>query len=231
MFKCVYLALLLIAATLSACSADEEKNLNTEEAKKIGFYETYNFDELQEVLQNVIKAEQNAVGEDKSVFKRFYTTDYGAIMGFASAADTAAVNRAFEQYGKEILPAYLRLAWTTEAESDGDLKGCYGLVALRAVNAEGEPSMTGESLIEASYSKEFGRYCLSLRFNNAGGKQFSYVTAQNTGRQLAITFDGKVLSTANVLAQVDGGCLQISGNFTEEEVRGFVDRLYGVTTK
>ncbi|MFZ2641027.1 MAG: protein kinase [Verrucomicrobiia bacterium] len=58
---------------------------------------------------------------------------------------------------------------------------------------------------------------VEVNFNEAGAKQFAQVTGMNIGKQLAVVFDGKVLSAPRIMSQIHNKAV-ITGNFTAVEV-------------
>jgi len=61
-----------------------------------------------------------------------------------------------------------------------------------------------------------GEAVVSIRFNNAGGRKFGRVTAENVGKPFAIILDNVVISAPNINEPILGGSAQISGTFTVE---------------
>ena len=154
-------------------------------------------------------------------------------MGYVLATDTAAVNRIITQYGGPILPADLKLAWSFKPyEPDTSYQGPerFELIALRTSYTSGDrkTAMTGESIEKASSenSKKMG-YLVNVRFNDEGARVLSRLTSQNIGKHIAFVVKDKVYSYPQVMNRVDGGRVQITGNFTEEEAHALVDFIYG----
>ena len=66
------------------------------------------------------------------------------------------------------------------------------------------------------FDPQSGNPVVSIRFNNAGGRKFGRVTAENVGKPFAIILDNVVISAPNINEPILGGSAQISGNFTVE---------------
>ena len=60
-------------------------------------------------------------------------------------------------------------------------------------------------------------YVVSLTLTDEGAVKFGTATAENIGRQIAIVYDGEVISAPTVNEAIGNGQAQISGNFTFEE--------------
>lgn len=76
----------------------------------------------------------------------------------------------------------------------------------------------GDSLTNAqqSFDQRNNQAVVDITFDQAGGKKFADLTAQNTGKPFAIILDGQVLSAPNINEPILGGKAQISGSFTTE---------------
>lgn len=66
---------------------------------------------------------------------------------------------------------------------------------------------------------------VSLNFNDEGAKLFEQVTAQQTGKRLAIFLDGQLISAPVVRERIPSGQAQISGGFAVDEARLLAQRL------
>ncbi len=71
---------------------------------------------------------------------------------------------------------------------------------------------------------EFGRWSISMSFNDRGTAAFADVTSANIGRRLAIMLDDTVYSAPTINTAITGGSAEITGSFTYEDAR----RLAGV---
>lgn len=76
----------------------------------------------------------------------------------------------------------------------------------------------GDSLTNAqqSFDSRTNEAVVDITFDQAGGKKFADLTAQNVGKPFAIILDGQVLSAPNINEPILGGKAQISGSFTTE---------------
>ncbi len=58
---------------------------------------------------------------------------------------------------------------------------------------------------------------ISIEMKREGSRKFERVTADNTGKRLAIVLDGVVYSAPNIQERISGGRAQITGKFTSAE--------------
>lgn len=58
---------------------------------------------------------------------------------------------------------------------------------------------------------------VSIEMKREGSRKFERVTADNTGKRLAIVLDGVVYSAPNIQERISGGRAQITGQFTSSE--------------
>jgi preprotein translocase subunit SecD len=90
-----------------------------------------------------------------------------------------------------------------------------------------EAAMNGDDVgvVLPGFDQATKQPIVSLRFNGRGTRRLGHVTAENVGRPLAIVLDGAVLSAPVIREPITGGSLQISGNFTVEEVNNIATLL------
>jgi len=89
-----------------------------------------------------------------------------------------------------------------------------------------EPELTGETITDAypqpgsGYDpSSFGKFEVSLTFNDEGARTFSRVTGANLGKRLAIVLDRKVHSAPVIQAKIRDGRARITGLETMEEAK------------
>lgn len=212
--------------------------VNNETASRIGFYETYRVTEIAEILSALNEeATSHNADADSATFGKltgFATlvdiSPNAPIVGMVAANDTAAVDSIIARYGAEFLPPDLKLAWKFKPVEDGTSRhGCYELIALRTSGVQRGPAMTGETITAAQYefAEQIGCPVIDLKFDDAGAKELFRVTSINLARNLAIVIGEKVYCFPMVQSPVEGGLVQITGDFTEEEATQIVDYIYG----
>ncbi|GAA0573504.1 protein translocase subunit SecD [Caenispirillum bisanense] len=79
--------------------------------------------------------------------------------------------------------------------------------------------VAGDRLTDAQPSFQNGQPVVSFRFDTAGARQFGNVTTANTGRQLAILLDDKVISAPRINEPIVGGSGVITGSFTVQQAQ------------
>lgn len=233
------LSILMLVACLgtsvftTSCKKEQKGEIDKKAVAQIGFYETYQY---KDIVQDISKLCE-AAGDSTLLKNTINVYDEGPVVCNVEKSDTAAINAIIEKFGKDILPANLKLMWTEksnviEVPTNTDFTSrkkidCFQLIALKT-DESGKPAMTGESIVSAETTGEQYRgYTIAIAMDKEGGKMFSKVTADNIGRTLAIVYKDKVLSYPIVNCQIDGGRVEISGNFTEQDAKDFVNVLYG----
>lgn len=74
-------------------------------------------------------------------------------------------------------------------------------------------------------SDQYARPIVNIEFTPEGARKFHDVTGRSVGKPLAILLDGKVISAPQVNEAISGGRAQISGQFSNQEVRDLVIQL------
>lgn len=93
--------------------------------------------------------------------------------------------------------------------------------SIEFVDAEGKLVINGSDIETAqagTHKGDFGNeYVVDLTLNASGTKKFAKGTKDNIGKQIAIVYDGQVISAPNVNEAISGGKAQISGQSTYAE--------------
>ena len=76
--------------------------------------------------------------------------------------------------------------------------------------------------IKSRYTKSFE---IGLVLTEAGAHKFYLLTKEHIGQALAIVIDKQIVSMPVVQAAIEGGKINITGNFTEEEVHKMIASL------
>lgn len=231
-----------VAACVLAVSCEKAHrysgSVNQEAVKQIGIYETYTLVDLSSCLNALSKeaAKHSAKSDtvtlvellnlsESATYQKYLSTP---VVGYVLPADTAAVDSIVARYYGEFMPQNLKLAWSFKPVDGGpSYQGPerYELIALRTSN--GQPAITGKIEKATSECDNIKGNVVTLGLTPEGSRIFSLVTKANIGKNIALVVKGKVYSYPMVMAQVDGGSVGISGNFTEEEANGLVDFIYG----
>ena len=125
-------------------------------------------------------------------------------------ASRALSENAKEEFEKLLADIPGGMVSKSDAESSRDGVERYYLLGASLVG--------GKDLVDAKPQYDsLGRIGVSLRFNSEGARLFETATANNVGRQLAITLDGITISAPVVQERISGGEAQITVSFSTEE--------------
>ncbi len=143
----------------------------------------------------------------------------GPVVGYANAADTAAVNSMLNRPDiRVMLPRDIKLMWGVKAMKGTDV--IYELFAIKANTRQQKAPLDGSAITEAraEYSQSNGAAAeVSMVMNAMGAKTWARLTKENTGNYIAIVLDDYVYSAPLVHGEIPGGRSSISGNFTYNE--------------
>ena len=145
-----------------------------------------------------------------------YQLRMGPVIGYCLSKDTAEVMQMLTSDStKPLIPLHVRFRWSMTPNRPSDL---YSLFALNFDSA-GTPFMSGKIVRQASFHYDAdGKPQISIEFNDEGRKRFYLMTRRNIGKSIAITVDGKVVSSPKVIAEIKEGRAVLSGG-SENEFR------------
>ena len=150
----------------------------------------------------------------------------GPVIGRAMSFDTAAVNRYMQlPQVKALLPRDIKLFWGVKsADPAGTV---YDLYAIKANTRDGKAPLDGGVVTDAreEYSQHGAAAEVSMVMNATGARTWARMTADNTGRSIAIVLDGYVYSAPNVKDEIEGGRSSITGQFTIQEAKDLANVL------
>lgn len=87
------------------------------------------------------------------------------------------------------------------------------------------PVVSGQDLSDAKPSIDSIKPGIGITFNAKGASDFAKATIANTGRQMAIVIDDKIISAPVINEPILSGKAIISGNFTPEEMNNLAISL------
>ncbi|MCA9443174.1 MAG: hypothetical protein KC964_20410, partial [Candidatus Omnitrophica bacterium] len=70
-----------------------------------------------------------------------------------------------------------------------------------------------------------GDFLVALRFNDEAAERFSKVSEGNINRQMAMVFDGEVITSPVIRAPITGGRAIIEGGFSKEEAENMIEAI------
>jgi len=98
------------------------------------------------------------------------------------------------------------------------------------IKLEINPSLTSADILKIKkvYSKSFrNRPEISIVLTKEGAQKFYMLTKENIGKTIAIVIDKKIISAPKVVTEIKGGKLNISGDFSENEIDEMIEKLKG----
>ncbi|MEA1939733.1 MAG: protein translocase subunit SecD [Candidatus Caldatribacteriota bacterium] len=91
---------------------------------------------------------------------------------------------------------------------------------LEFKDEEGVTQLTGAHLLNAKETfDQFGRPIVTIEFDKTGAVEFKKATTSNIGKVLAITLDGKAISSPVVQEPILDGQARITGSFTVDSAK------------
>ena len=181
------------------------------------------------VAKQAATAEEKAARKEHPLLSILQPNQSGAgcIVGYASAKDTATVNKYFAMPAiRSQLPSELRLKWGVKA-AEGDKTGTvFELYAIKASQRDGKAPLGGNVITDAKDEfNENGQQVVGMTMNSEGSRLWAQLTKDNVGHCIAIVLDGYVYSAPTVNGEITGGRSSISGHFTPEEAKDLANVL------
>lgn len=105
-----------------------------------------------------------------------------------------------------------------------DTQGTKYLLRPVAINATGLRNATVEN------DPLNGGWKVLLAFTDGGSKTWADLTGANINGQVAMVLGDEVLSAPTIMSAITGGNTEITGQFTQEEAEGLVDRINDALT-
>jgi SecD/SecF fusion protein len=127
---------------------------------------------------------------------------------------------------KALLPHDLQWLWEIKSRKiDNGNQEVLTLYPIKLLHGS-KALLEGEVITDARQSfDEKGMPSVTMQMHTAGAKAWKKITAQNIGKNIAITLDNRVYSAPQVHAEIPNGNSQISGNFTIEEAKDLANIL------
>jgi len=181
------------------------RNLITKKGA-IGFYKVYNRTELSELLKG-----------DQQLFSLLNSTDLtkrDPCIGWISVSKIDKVN----EYLNAMRPSVkFKTVWSDSSDSSK-----ISLYALRLEPVTGS-LLSGNDLdsVKCSRNGVHDNWYISFNFKMSVVKKWADITHDNIGNSIAIVIDNKVMCAPTVNTTIESGKCQITGNFTETDVKLF----------
>jgi preprotein translocase subunit SecD len=90
-----------------------------------------------------------------------------------------------------------------------------------------DPIMTIQELDGAEVTNANGMWALNLDLTTRDTRTFADWTTDHTGERLAIVIDDEVVVAPTIQGAITGGDVQISGNYTRQDVEELLDKITG----
>ena len=152
-----------------------------------------------------------------------------ACIGYAAAADTAAVGRYLRMPEiADLFPSEFRPMWSVKPSEHMQSDNIFELIAIKASSRDGKAPLDGGVVTDARVTtndRRGGSPTVSMAMNAEGANIWARLTKDNIGKQIAIVLDGTVYSYPTVNGEITGGNSEISGNFTMEEATDLTNVL------
>lgn len=79
--------------------------------------------------------------------------------------------------------------------------------------------MTGADIDRARTGTDYyGEPAIMISFNNTATRKFYEITKNNIGKKLAIVINGKIIMAPEIIEEISAGDIQITGNFSIQEI-------------
>ncbi|MBO4566036.1 MAG: protein translocase subunit SecDF [Bacteroidales bacterium] len=190
-------------------------------------------DIVSEELKAQTESEDNLAAYRKAnpLFAVLQPSNYrgNACIGFAAAADTAAVNKYLAMPEVAALfPAEFRPMWSVKPSEYMQADNIFELVAIKSSSRDGKAPLDGGVVTDARVTtndRRGGSPTVSMTMNAEGANIWARLTKENIGKQIAIVLDGTVYSYPTVNSEITGGSSEISGNFDMEEATDLTNVL------
>lgn len=132
----------------------------------------------------------------------------GCVVGFASVADTADVNKYLNmKQTRGLIPADMRLLWGAKPTKDGVVS----LYAIKITTRNGKAPLDGSVIVDAAQDFNFkGEIEVVMQMNADGATTWAKMTAANVGKPVAIVLDDAIYSAPFVQGEIPNGRSTIS---------------------
>jgi preprotein translocase subunit SecD len=194
---------------------------------KVVFYETYSTYGLIDVLMNgptyrkeaqKKKSFFNILNTPASIENNTRVSNVG-IIKISDTAEFTKIKKALKNY----LPADCVFAYNNKLVS---LKS--QAIEVFALKNDATKIHINGILDSAKKITDYrGKPILWIRFNKVGTQKFEVMTTKNVNKPIAIVIDGIVYSAPFVNGPIEGGGVEISGNFSATEAKQLADMISG----
>ena len=151
-------------------------------------------------------------------------SDYGLAYDIK---DTLAINRILNRDDyKAFLPKDIKLLWGVKPVKAEDGAEILELYAIKTTRGTDQAPLEGDVVTDARQTlDQTSRPAVSMQMNAEGARKWRKLTAENTGRRIAVVLDDYVYTAPVVNGEIPTGQSEISGNFTLLEAQDLANIL------
>lgn len=148
--------------------------------------------------------------------------------GFAyDVKDTLVINKILNRPDyKALLPKDVKLLWGVKPNKADDGAEILELYAIKTSKGSDEAPLEGDVVTDARQTlDQTSRPAVSMQMNAEGARKWRKLTAENTGKRIAVVLDDYVYTAPVVNGEIPSGQSEISGNFSILEAQDLANIL------
>jgi SecD/SecF fusion protein len=173
----------------------------------ISFYETYNHSEIADLFKS-----------DNQLFRLLNQDQQKASADPRVGCTNEENHKKADDYLLTMAPvSKCKLCWGVESKKSGNC-----LFALKT-NESGNALLkrTDIESVKIAKTQDLQGIKIQIKLNAAGAKVFAEATKNNIHKSIAVVFDDRVYSYPVVQDAIEGGEVEVTGDFTEKEAKFF----------
>jgi preprotein translocase subunit SecD len=173
----------------------------------ISFYETYTHSEIADLLKS-----------DNQLFRLLNQDQQKAPYDPRVGCTTDADHKKADEYLLAMSPVKkCKLIWGSESKKSGNC-----LFALKT-SENGSPLLRRSDIDSVTIAKthDMQDIKIQIKLGKAGAKIFAEATRNNIHKSIAVVFDDRVNSWPVVQDAIEGGKIEVTGDFNENEAKFF----------
>ncbi len=156
-----------------------------------------------------------------------YMTSPGPVIGYVNVADTAKVNKIFnDKKIRNVFPNRMKFLWGFKPVKDSD-GSIVELIAIKVTTRDGKSPLEGDIIADARKTDDYqgGGQGLTMTMKPEAAQIWKRLTADNIGKSISIVLDDKVYSYPTVQGEIPNGTSSITGQFSPKEANDLVNIL------
>lgn len=148
--------------------------------------------------------------------------------GFAyDVKDTLVINKILKRPDYKVLfPKDIKLLWGVKARKADDGAEILELYAIKTTRGSDDAPLEGDVVTDARQTlDQTSLPAVSMQMNAEGARKWRKLTAENTGKRIAVVLDDYVYTAPVVNGEIPNGQSEISGNFSILEAQDLANIL------